>query len=124
MKIEACSSCADPCCSRTTYCLTNEDIVRIIKIDHLNFHDYAFEKTDGTYQLKKPCFFYHSYHRICTIYKHRPLGCKIYPVVLDDVATVDTFCPGHAEVKDPVRKTIILQHYLKSIEREAQERLE
>ena len=44
---------------------------------------------------KGHCFFYDVERRRCQIYRSRPSGCRLYPVVYDEenMATVDKLCP-------------------------------
>ena len=122
MKIAACSTCSDPCCARTTYKLTNGDIDRLLEVTRGDaLRDATIRNPDGTIQFKEPCQ-YHVNNR-CIVYKHRPLGCRIYPIVYNNRVTVDPFCPGHAEIQYPERKSIIVEDYMMRIQREARERI-
>jgi len=124
MNIQACSTCTDICCKRTTYKLTNADIDRILQVCTMQaVQEAMFQNIDGTIQLKQPCHFLDSDNK-CSIYPHRPLGCRIYPVVWNNEATVDTTCQGHEEVQHPERHSIALNKYLWDIATEAKERLE
>jgi len=40
---------------------------------------------------------------ICTVYDVRPLGCRTYPVILDekDLAILDDLCPHTSEFDEP-----------------------
>ena len=40
---------------------------------------------------------------ICTVYDARPLGCRTYPVILDekDLAILDDLCPYTSEFDEP-----------------------
>jgi Fe-S-cluster containining protein len=90
IKIEACKTCTDVCCLRTTYKLTNEDLAAIS--GYFN----VIKLPNGMYQLLKPCVFY---NEGCTIYEKRFTGCRIYPIVYyDGKVTTDPSCPGHKEV--------------------------
>ena len=69
------------------------------------------------------CVFFDVIQCKCTVYKHRPQGCRIYPVVYseDEGVTVDDLCPEkdtvtETELKTKGRKVIRL---LKRITREA-----
>lgn len=122
MNIQACSTCTDICCRRTTCRLTNADIYRILEVrtgDALR--DSTFQNIEGTSQLKQPCRFLE--HDKCSIYSHRPIGCRLFPIVWDDPVTVDTTCPGHNEIPHPERHSILIHKYLWDIATEAKERL-
>jgi Fe-S-cluster containining protein len=47
------------------------------------------------------CFFLDEDNR-CKIYEYRPLGCRIYPIVLDleRGAVVDDLCPKKNEIRE------------------------
>lgn len=83
--------------------LTEEDIERIESIGY-NRRDFTI-KIDGIYRLRNvngKCFFLDENNR-CKIYEHRPLGCRIYPLVLDldrGVVVVDKLCPKGDEVSE------------------------
>lgn len=52
------------------------------------------------------CYFYSLAERNCRVYKNRPLGCRLYPVVYsaDAGAMVDELCPmGHTVSKREFR---------------------
>lgn len=89
-----CLSCA-LCCTATEMILTPSDIERI---EMLGFkrEDFA-EIRDGFYRLKnvEGCCVFLRGNR-CTIYDYRPIGCSLYPIVIDaetgDVV-LDRECP-------------------------------
>ncbi len=68
------------------------------------------------------CFFYSLTERNCRVYKDRPLGCRLYPVVYlaDEGAVVDGLCPmGHSvSERELKRKGKILVKLLKEIDDE------
>ena len=122
-----CSNCTQVCCEITTYKLTNQDIERIRTAIHDSqycIEDAVIHNKDGTIQLEQPCLFLDA-SKDCTIYKYRPLGCKIYPIVYFNGPALDTQCPQWHQVQEVrvPRHTIILQTYLHAIRTEAQERL-
>ena len=122
MNIQACSTCTDICCKRTTLKLTNADIYSILEVRAADaLRDATFQNIDGTIQLKQPCRFLENDR--CSIYNSRPLGCRLYPVVWNNTVTVDTQCPGHKEILHPERHSILIHKYLWDITVEAKERL-
>lgn len=124
IKIHACSTCTDVCCERTRYALTNADIDRITQIIPRSvFLMSTVQTPDGMLRLRAPCPFYADHQ--CLIYSHRPLGCRIGPIVYNNGPAVDISCPGHTEVTAAqiARHTIILEVYMHTIHKEAQERL-
>jgi len=112
-----CGSCCK-CCHNTEMPLTEEDIERIESLGY-DRRDFTI-KIDGIYRLRNvngKCFFLEG--RRCKIYEHRPLGCRIYPVVLDleKGAVVDEFCPKRYEVSEEDIKRIepILKELVRKI---------
>jgi Fe-S-cluster containining protein len=91
------------CCYQTEMPLTNEDIERIEKLGYKR-QEFAV-KVNGIYRLRNingKCYFLDESNR-CRIYDHRPIGCRIYPVILDvetNRAIVDDLCP----MKDSVSR--------------------
>jgi len=68
------------------------------------------------------CYFYSLAERNCRVYKNRPLGCRLYPVVhlADAGATIDELCPmAHTVSERELRtKGKILVKLLKKIDSE------
>lgn len=68
------------------------------------------------------CYFYSLTEKNCRVYKDRPLGCRLYPVVYlaDEGVTVDDLCPmGHTVSERELRKKgKILVKLLKKIDSE------
>ena len=80
-----CSNCG-VCCTETEMLLSEKDINRIAK---QGFSKRFFLKInkEGYAQLKNReghCVFYNSEKQRCSIYANRPLGCRVYPVILDE----------------------------------------
>ena len=94
------------CCHNTEMPLTEEDIKRIESLGY-DRRDFTV-KIDGIYRLRNVngrCFFLDEDNR-CKIYEYRPLGCRIYPIVLDleRGVVVDELCPKRDEVgKEDIR---------------------
>ena len=84
--------------------LISEDIERIAK---LGYRPSDFVRTDE-YGLKRLvnvdgfCFFYDPSKKRCRIYRHRPLGCRIYPVVYEIGVgpVVDPLCPMGSTISE------------------------
>jgi len=68
------------------------------------------------------CYFYSLAESKCRVYRNRPLGCRLYPVVYstDEGAMVDELCPmGHTVSERELRtKRKILVKLLKRIDSE------
>lgn len=85
------------CCLDTEMTLSEEDIQRI---DALGFKGY-YQEVDGYIQLNNidgHCFFLRDGR--CLINRDKPLGCKLYPLVLDvrcDEVFVHSYCE-HAKL--------------------------
>jgi len=75
----------------------------------------------------KYCVFYDLERRLCKVYRYRPLGCRIYPVVYieEKEVAVDDLCPsGHTvSTAELQRKGRILRKLLKRIDKEAKKRV-
>jgi hypothetical protein len=75
--------------------LSNSDLKRILKLG-CKLECFAV-KTDGEWRLMNNsgrCVFLTE--EGCRIYRHRPEGCRLYPLVYDEdlrKAVVDPFCP-------------------------------
>ena len=91
-----CSHCG-VCCEKTEMMLSNEDIECLERLgyDRQNFVRYD---RHGIAKLKNHrgfCVFYNVEKCRCQIYKHRPLGCRIYPVMCSkqEGIVMDDLCP-------------------------------
>ncbi len=84
------------CCLGTQMELSKSDIERITRLGY-KLEDFAVRGADGRYRLKNVngrCVFLGEDGR-CKIYEHRPLGCRLYPVVCveGEGLGVDSECP-------------------------------
>jgi Fe-S-cluster containining protein len=108
------------CCYQTEMPLTEEDIERIEKLGYRR-QDFVV-KVNGVYRLRNvngKCFFLDESNR-CKIYEHRPIGCRIYPVVFDVErckAVVDDLCPMRDKIsrKDIKEAEVILRELVKKL---------
>ncbi|WP_457550800.1 YkgJ family cysteine cluster protein [Archaeoglobus sp.] len=108
------------CCYNTEMPLTEEDIARIEKLGFKR-EDFTI-KVNGIYRLRNvngKCFFLDEDNR-CKIYDYRPLGCRIYPAVLDENCrvVVDDLCPKKHEIRKedlkkvkPILKRLVREIY-------------
>jgi Fe-S-cluster containining protein len=108
--------------------LSNADVERLEAIGYekakfLRYDHQGFAKLQNH---KGYCVFYDVIQCRCTVYQHRPQGCRIYPVVYsdDEGVTVDDLCPEkdtvtEAELQTKGREVVQL---LKKIVREAASR--
>ncbi|NOY12061.1 MAG: YkgJ family cysteine cluster protein [Archaeoglobi archaeon] len=103
------------CCRDTEMQLSERDIRRIEKLGYSR-EDFSVE-VDGVRVLRNvdgSCYFLKDCR--CEIYEHRPLGCRLYPVVYDVEtrrATVHDFCPiGNEIPRFKIKKVerLLLKH--------------
>ena len=84
------------CCQETAMLLSNKDIQNIEK---LGFKKEDFSEIDENgltklVNIDGSCFFLKD--NKCTIYEHRPQGCRFYPIIYDidyKKAVLDDECP-------------------------------
>jgi len=91
-----CSHCGI-CCKKTEMLLSNTDIELLEKDGH-NRLEFVRHDKNGYAKLRNRkgyCVFHDSVKHRCKVYKHRPSGCRTYPVVLseEDGLIVDDLCP-------------------------------
>jgi Fe-S-cluster containining protein len=108
-----CSHCGK-CCEKTEMELSSSDIERLEETDYRR-REFAIIN-GGVIRLRNVdgwCYFYSLAEKRCRVYKKRPLGCYLYPVVYlaNDCVTVDKLCPmGQTISKQELRtkgKTLI-----------------
>ncbi|MEZ0345281.1 MAG: YkgJ family cysteine cluster protein [Infirmifilum sp.] len=112
------------CCINTEMILLEEDVQRLKSLG-LNL-DAVAERRGGFLRLKNVdgrCVFYDEANGHCRIYEHRPLGCRLYPLVFDEDRGVvlDEDCPlarEFAQRREELAKGILeLERLLKGLER-------
>jgi len=108
--------------------LSNDDIKRLEK---KGFHKKYFLKIDksGYTQLKNRngyCVFYDLKKRQCSVYADKPLGCSVYPVILDEEKgiVIDDICPEKDSIKveEKEEKGKVVIKLLERIDAEAKNR--
>ncbi len=116
------------CCQQTDMLLSEADIARIEKQGH---HRESFVRFDPEgYALLRNrqghCVFYNPTEKCCEIYVFRPVGCHVYPVILDEEAgiVVDSICCAQATItaEEKSRKGKDVTKILETIDREAKTR--
>jgi len=111
------------CCHETEMTLTEEDVKRI---DALGYKDYYMLR-NGYLQMRnidKKCFFLRE--GFCQIHLDKPIGCKLYPQVLDIdkwVVMLHDFCPSTKEFQFDKEDARRLKETIKVEERERRSRL-
>jgi len=91
-----CSHCGI-CCEKTEMLLSNADVERLEKAGYnrqkfMRYDKHGFARLRNRYGF---CVFYDVVKCRCTIYEHRPLGCRIYPIIYSEQEgiVVDGLCP-------------------------------
>lgn len=111
------------CCHNTKMPLTRLDINRITKLGY-QISDFA-EKVDHEWRLRNingKCFFLNEEGR-CKIYKYRPYGCRLYPLVYNwkrRETVLDDLCPYKDEFrvrKEDVKMLMLILKVLGEIDR-------
>ena len=104
--------------------LASSDIQRLEK---RGFHrgDFAIECKDGWIRLRNVdgrCFFYDTSKKRCQIYRDRPQGCRVYPVIYSEEEgfRIDELCPiyGTISEKEFAIRRRALARFLRRLEKE------
>jgi Fe-S-cluster containining protein len=117
-----CSHCGK-CCEETEMELSSSDIEKLEKAGYRR-NEFTTAKNGVTRirNINQMCYFYNPTDKKCRVYKNRPLGCYLYPVVhlANEGATIDELCPmGHTISKQELRtKAKTLIKLLKKIDNE------
>lgn len=117
------------CCEETEMLLSNADITALEKLGYPTRSFVHFSK-NGTAQLrnnKGTCVFYNAEKHRCKVYRLKPLGCRIYPVIYTEKEGIvlDDLCPEKSTVseKEKERKGKQLLKLLRNIDCEALRRV-
>ena len=108
--------------------LSNADM-QLLKELGYPFEDFAFYDKKGFARLKNRkghCVFYDSKTKKCKIYKNRPLGCRIFPIIFseEEGVIIDDLCPMKNTVskRELNQKGKILVNLLQQIDCEAEKK--
>jgi uncharacterized protein len=108
--------------------LSKEDIKRLVKKGYNKKFFLRYDKR-GCAVLRNRngyCVFYDVEKKQCKVYSDKPLGCTVYPVVLDidDGIIVDSICNAKDTVSDQEKaeKGKVVIELLEQIDRETIER--
>jgi Fe-S-cluster containining protein len=89
--------------------LSSRDIKRL---EEAGYHQVKFTVTgiDDITRLRnigKWCYFYNHVEKRCRVYKDRPLGCDLYPVVysIGEGIIIDELCPMGETISEHELKT-------------------
>jgi Fe-S-cluster containining protein/dUTPase len=110
------------CCLETEMPLTEDDLAGLTALGH-GPEAFSVMSPDGRTTLANVngrCHFLGS-DGLCIVYDHRPEGCALYPLVLDETSgavVVDEVCPHGAEVRPSRRDTDRVRSLLARLERE------
>jgi len=89
------------CCKETEMLLTNADIERLERKGYSKnfFVQFDSEGYAKLRNLQDHCVFYDAEKQRCQVYKERPLGCRLYPVIYDETKgiVVDNICPARSK---------------------------
>jgi len=118
-----CSNCGI-CCKETMMELSSDDVGQLNQKGY-HLEEFAVIDKFGT-RLRNVdgyCYFYSQSEKRCKVYKNRPLGCYIYPVIHvtnEGVSIIDELCPRAKTVsrKELLSKGKILDKLLKKIDNE------
>ncbi|MCL4430481.1 MAG: YkgJ family cysteine cluster protein [Chloroflexi bacterium] len=122
-----CSNCG-VCCTETEMLLSKKDIKRLER-KGFNQNQFVNYDTQGYALLKNRdgyCVFYDLKKRQCSVYKDRPAGCRVYPVILDEETGIilDSICQSRSSITPSEKalkgKRVIM--LLEVIDAEASER--
>jgi len=102
--------------------LTPSDLVRLKSLGY-DPKNFSVLSEDNFYRLKNingHCFFFDEETTSCKIYKHRPIGCRIYPIIIIPslkIITVDNECPARYTVtmEDIIDKIPLIAKVLKEL---------
>jgi Fe-S-cluster containining protein len=94
-----CLRCGD-CCKETEMLLSTEDIERLERKGYSKKFFVQFD-SEGYAQLRNlqdHCVFYDAEKQRCKVYRERPSGCRLYPVIYDETKgiVVDNICPARS----------------------------
>ena len=108
--------------------LSNEDIERLVRKGYKQDYFVRFDK-EGYAVLRNQngiCVFFDPEKRVCRERARRPLGCRIYPVMLDEDKgiVVDALCPASEAVtqKQKAKRGKKVVRLLQKIDAEAEKR--
>jgi len=104
------------CCRETAMELTNGDISRL---DAAGKRDFYVEEDGGKFlkNLKGRCMLLDDVG-LCTAYADRPLGCRIYPLVMSlpsMVPEMDEECPNTAEFSFDPEDIMVLERHIHTL---------
>jgi len=116
------------CCKQTQMPLSKKDIKLLQKAGH-NPKQFIRINKQGYAQLQNKqgyCIFYDTQNHTCKVYRQRPMGCRLYPIIYseEEGVIVDGICPtketvARTEIKS---KTTTLMQLLRAVDEQAAQR--
>ena len=116
------------CCKETEMLLSTEDIERLERKGYSKKFFVRFDRAGYAKlrNLQGHCVFYDAEKQRCKVYRDRPLGCRLYPVIYDETKgiVVDSICPtrGNWNEKKIEKKGKKVIKLLEKIDAEAKRR--
>lgn len=116
------------CCKETEMLLSTEDIERLERKGYSKnfFVRFDSESYARLQNRQGRCIFYDAEKHLCKIYEVRPLGCRLYPVIYDEIKgiVVDRICMAQRSLneKEIERKGKKVVKLLEKIDAEAKRR--
>jgi len=106
--------------------LSTEDIERLERKGYSKKFFVQFD-SEGYAKLRNlhgHCVFYDAEKQRCKVYRERPLGCRLYPVIYDETKgiVVDSICQAQGSLKEIERKGKKVVKLLEKIDAEAKRR--
>jgi uncharacterized protein len=122
-----CSNCGI-CCTETEMLLSQKDISLLEMKGFIKSYFVKFDKQGYTLLKNRDgyCVFYDLNKKQCSVYSDRPLGCRVYPVILDVEKGIvfDEICDSSDTISEKEKnyKGRMVVELLKKIDAEAEER--
>ncbi|MCD6157590.1 MAG: YkgJ family cysteine cluster protein [Euryarchaeota archaeon] len=91
------------CCYNTKMILTFDDILRISSLGYDPNDFVIIDEYPRLRNVNGHCVFLDESTNSCLIYEHRPIGCKLYPLIYDpekNTIRLDDFCPKRNEIPE------------------------
>jgi Fe-S-cluster containining protein len=116
------------CCQETEMLLSKKDIERLQK-KGFSIKFFARHVKEGYITLRNlngHCVFFDVKNIKCKVYRDRPIGCRLYPIIFDEAkgVIVDKLCPTHRSWTENNKKVVGKKviRLLKKIDRETTQR--
>ena len=133
MKVFECKLCGDCCHGKGGISINEAEMEKIASFINIEKESFALEYTytsNGRVSIRSGedgyCVFYDAENKRCKVRAHRPLGCRIYPVIYDEDKgiIVDHICPSRGSVteKQKAKRGEKVLKLLKTIDAEAKRR--